>query len=125
MAGYRTHKNDDEAIGALSVDLPKAPMVFLEAHREFLVVVGAMAEVVVALMLIFFMKVPMPGHIAMAVGMNRVPVNAGFHFAINRNIHMRAKNAALLAGVRLYGNTGKAKPVHLCQKRLLIRRQFQ
>lgn len=27
-------------IGALSVDLPKAPMVFLEAHREFLSVVG-------------------------------------------------------------------------------------
>ncbi|WP_428559099.1 MAG: sigma 54-interacting transcriptional regulator [Solidesulfovibrio sp. DCME] len=29
-------------VGALSVDLPKAPMVFLEAHREFLTVVGAM-----------------------------------------------------------------------------------
>ncbi len=28
-------------VGALSVDLPKAPMVFLEAHREFLTVVGA------------------------------------------------------------------------------------
>ncbi|EFL51376.1 transcriptional regulator, NifA subfamily, Fis Family [Solidesulfovibrio fructosivorans JJ]] len=28
-------------IGALSVDLPKAPMVFLEAQREFLTVVGA------------------------------------------------------------------------------------
>lgn len=27
-------------VGALSVDLPKAPMVFLEAHREFLSVVG-------------------------------------------------------------------------------------
>jgi Nif-specific regulatory protein len=27
-------------VGALSVDLPKAPMVFLEAHREFLAVVG-------------------------------------------------------------------------------------
>ncbi|HML61987.1 MAG TPA: GAF domain-containing protein, partial [Solidesulfovibrio sp.] len=29
-------------VGALSVDLPKAPMVFLEAHREFLLVAGAM-----------------------------------------------------------------------------------
>lgn len=29
-------------IGALSVDLPKAPMVFLETHREFLTVVGAL-----------------------------------------------------------------------------------
>jgi Nif-specific regulatory protein len=29
-------------VGALSIDLPKAPMVFLEAHREFLTVVGAM-----------------------------------------------------------------------------------
>jgi Nif-specific regulatory protein len=29
-----------DVIGALSVDLPKAPMVFLEAHREFLAVVG-------------------------------------------------------------------------------------
>lgn len=27
-------------VGALSVDLPKAPMVFLEAHREFLAVAG-------------------------------------------------------------------------------------
>ncbi|MHC1789664.1 sigma 54-interacting transcriptional regulator [Solidesulfovibrio sp.] len=27
-------------VGALSIDLPKAPMVFLEAHREFLAVVG-------------------------------------------------------------------------------------
>lgn len=27
-------------VGALSVDLPRAPMVFLEAHREFLAVVG-------------------------------------------------------------------------------------
>ena len=27
-------------VGALSIDLPKAPMVFLEAHREFLSVVG-------------------------------------------------------------------------------------
>jgi Nif-specific regulatory protein len=29
-----------DVVGALSVDLPKAPMVFLEAHREFLAVVG-------------------------------------------------------------------------------------